>query len=216
VDAGGVDDRVHRQRASGCQKDRPDDGAGRVEAGHAVGEEPSTGGIGLPPEDGEEHLRVQPAVAAGQDASDEVVGHEAGIALREVVPLQPLGRDPAPLVGLEVPGQRVDVLGPDDEQVAVGAPAQLWRRAAVDGAPGLPVLDHIEHVPRHLDVLGPGEQLPDAAGALAGGGPAVGVVGLDDHDVEAGIGGLKVQGGGAADCSRPDDEDRAHVHVLRV
>jgi hypothetical protein len=65
-----------------------------------------------------------------------------------------------------------------------------------------------------VDVLGSGEQLPDAAGALPGRGAGVGVVGLDDHDVETGIGGLEVQRGGAADCSRPDDENRAHVSVL--
>ena len=211
VDAGGVDDGVCGQGATRGEADGADHGAGLFEAGHPVGEEGDPGGRGLVAEHGEEHLGVEPAVADRQHPGDEVVADQTRVTGGEIGMLEPLSINVAFLVGRVVAGQSVDVIGADDEQVPVGAPAQIRRRGAVDRAPRRPVLDRLEGVLRHQDVLRTGEQLPDTAGALPGGGLGVAVVGFDDNHLQAGLGLLQVQCGRAADRSCADDDNRAHV-----
>ncbi len=115
------------------------------------------------------------------------------------------------LLGFEVSAQLVDVVRSSDEEVAVGPPTEIAGRFAAGAGPGFPVLDDVERVLRQQDVLGPGEQLPDPAGALAGRGLGVGRVGLDQHDVETGIGLGEVQRGRGPDDAAADDDDRPHL-----
>lgn len=213
MNAGGVDHGIGHDHLAGAERDRSNPAAVLGYVDDAVGDEGRPWGVSLGPKDGEEHLGIEPAVADGQHAGSQVVGHQLRIAVSEVLFVEPLGDHTVVLLSFEIRGKSVTVVLAHHEHVAVGAPVQFGGRLGADSSPVLPVVDRVEGVLRQPDVLWSGEQLPHAARALACRCPSVGAVVFDDHHIQRRFCLLEVERRRTTHCACSDHHYIGHLSI---
>jgi hypothetical protein len=121
--------------------------------------------------------------------------------------------DPCIMRGLHPPigDQRVDI-GLAGAEPEIAHPVEVDRRGvATHRHQRLELAVDLVPVLRHADVLGHGEQLPDAAGGARGGGEFISRIGFDDDDIGGVPRQCQVIGNRGADNAAADDRDLCHV-----